>query len=601
MENEKSALESQKEFLGNLKLKYENISESANVLILLDSLSSERPSGMILKIEDIQKVGESDLGVFAQARFRARGVAKPISLDPQEIIDKIQELSQELAKVRDELGLKTELVSGLAIKMAACEGDLRESELEYNNYKNQKDNIQEHHQKLQDELELVALETKETEADLSGLNEKESSLQENALKLKEQSQANQQAIERGLEEIASKNILKEKILVIITRMKAEIHACAEKISGLRETCKIYTEAQLKAQAASESLKGEEAASTLRIRELEESLKELGVEIDNALQQKASLEKESSAILSSLNQTKDNLKDLQNNITVRKDTLDGNRARIHELQMQQQELTYLQNGIYEKIFQVYRVDSQTLKDSFRPELNLEETTQEIDLLKQKIESYGQVNLVAIEEFEELKQRFDFLNAQAQDLIKSKESLHEAILKINRTTKKMFLETFEKLAIEFKNYFRMLFGGGDAQLFLIDEQDVLESGIEIVCRPPGKRLQNVLLLSGGEKAMSAIALLFAIFKVKPSPFCVLDEIDAALDEANVDRFSRMLVEFSSQSQFIMITHNKKTIAHSNIMYGITMEKAGISKIISVKLAENRQNPVGRQAGQEVLEPA
>jgi len=228
----------------------------------------------------------------------------------------------------------------------------------------------------------------------------------------------------------------------------------------------------------------------------------------------------------------------------------------------------------------------VRGHLQEDLNIEEVSQEVELLKQKIESYGQVNLVAIEEFDELKQRYDFLINQQSDLLKSKESLHEAILKINRTTKKIFLETFEKLVVEFKNYFRLLFGGGDAQLFLVDEQDVLESGIEIVCRPPGKKLQNVLLLSGGEKSMSASALMFAIFKVKPSPFCVLDEIDAALDEANVDRFSRMLVDFTAQSQFIVITHNKKTIANANIMYGITMEKAGISKIVSVKLAENTE---------------
>jgi chromosome segregation protein len=197
-------------------------------------------------------------------------------------------------------------------------------------------------------------------------------------------------------------------------------------------------------------------------------------------------------------------------------------------------------------------------------------------------------VAIEEYDELKKRYDFLIQQQNDLFSAKESLHEAILKINRTTKQMFMETFEKVKVEFRNYFRLLFNGGDAQVFLIDEQDPLESGIEIICRPPGKKLQNVLLLSGGEKSMSAIALIFAIFKVKPSPFCVLDEIDAALDEANVDRFSRTLQEFAKGSQFIVITHNKKTIANADVMYGITMQHSGVSRIVSVKFGKKPEEP-------------
>jgi len=267
-------------------------------------------------------------------------------------------------------------------------------------------------------------------------------------------------------------------------------------------------------------------------------------------------------------------------------LDAIKDALYQLQMRDKDIDFKYQSIKDRIQQVYKIEFDSYEGQPQPVTDENALAREIDQLKSKVDSYGNVNLVAIEEYDELKKRYDFLTEQQGDLNSSREALQEAIQKINRTTKKMFLETFEKVQIEFRNYFRLLFNGGDCQIFLIDEQDPLESGIEIICRPPGKKLQNVLLLSGGEKSMSAIALIFAIFKVKPSPFCVLDEIDAALDEANVDRFGRMLQEFTSASQFIVITHNKKTIANATVMYGITMEESGVSKIVSVKFARDNK---------------
>ena len=222
------------------------------------------------------------------------------------------------------------------------------------------------------------------------------------------------------------------------------------------------------------------------------------------------------------------------------------------------------------------------------MSIEELTAEIDKLKKRCESYGAVNLVAIEEFEELKGRYEFLTKQQSDLLTAREQLLSTIQKINRTTRQMFTDTFVKVNEEFKVYFRMLFGGGEAQLVLLDPENALECGIDIVARPPGKKLQNISLMSGGEKTLTAIALIFGVFKVNPSPFCVLDEIDAALDESNVGRFALLLKEFAKIAQFIVITHNKTTMTAADIMYGVTMQERGVSRIVSVKLNEYKAQP-------------
>jgi chromosome segregation protein len=203
------------------------------------------------------------------------------------------------------------------------------------------------------------------------------------------------------------------------------------------------------------------------------------------------------------------------------------------------------------------------------------------LKTKIDRLGPVNMMAIEQFDELEQRHVFLTTQRRDLIDSIAQTSEAIKRIDQTTKARFQEAFTAIQINFQETFSTLFGGGRAGLTLLDENDPLESGIDIVASPPGKRLQSVQLLSGGEKALTAIALMFAIFKYKPSPFCLLDEIDAPLDDANVGRFVDMLRGMLDRTQFILITHNRRTMEIANRLYGVTMEEPGVSKLISVQL--------------------
>ena len=221
--------------------------------------------------------------------------------------------------------------------------------------------------------------------------------------------------------------------------------------------------------------------------------------------------------------------------------------------------------------------------------------QIQALQRKVDDIGPVNLVAIEEYEESEQRFTFLQAQYDDLIKAKTGLLDVINRINTETKTLFVETFEKIRANFQAMFTEMFGGGRADLKLTEGEDVLEAGIDIVARPPGKQLQSISLLSGGEQTMTAVALLFSIYQVKPSPFCVLDELDAPLDESNINRFTAVLKRFLDHSQFVVITHNKRTISMADVLYGVTMQERGVSKIVSVRFnkEEGTAVPVGEPA--------
>ncbi len=211
--------------------------------------------------------------------------------------------------------------------------------------------------------------------------------------------------------------------------------------------------------------------------------------------------------------------------------------------------------------------------------------EVDALRARIGGMGAVNLVAIEEYAELKQRFDFLKGQSDDLTTAKAELLKAIDEINQTSQKQFEVTFEQIKKNFEYTFHTLFGGGRAHLELIQTEDILESGIEIVAQPPGTKLKGITLLSGGQKTLTAVALLFALYMVKPSPFCLLDELDAPLDESNIGRFTDLLKKFVGESQFIIITHNKRTVSAASAIYGVTMEERGVSKTVSMKFNAER----------------
>jgi len=267
-----------------------------------------------------------------------------------------------------------------------------------------------------------------------------------------------------------------------------------------------------------------------------------------------------------------------------DEIDEFQRRLHARELEVREVETKRDDLASRVRDDFGLDIAQRYAQWQPsEVDWDAVAEEIRELQGKIERLGAVNLEAIDEQEALEQRTTFLRQQHEDLVKAREMLGNLIDRINRESRERFSKTFDAVRGHFQELFRKLFGGGKADVFLENEADVLESGIEVVARPPGKQLQRISLLSGGEKTMTAVALLLAIFRARPSPFAILDEVDAALDEANVGRFTDLVKEFLDQSQFVIISHNKRTMSIADVLYGVTMHEPGVSRKVSVKFSD------------------
>jgi chromosome segregation protein len=257
-------------------------------------------------------------------------------------------------------------------------------------------------------------------------------------------------------------------------------------------------------------------------------------------------------------------------------------QMHAQDLAVNEIRLERAALENRLREDYGIELELLSQQPTPE-EIQERNQveaEITDLRRKLTNIGGVNLDALAEIDEMEARYQSLSEQHQDLSKAKGSLEQIITRINADSRRLFAETLETVKGHFQQLFRKLFGGGQADIILEEDVDILESGIEIVARPPGKEPRSISLLSGGEKTLTCVALLLAIFRSRPSPFCVLDEVDAALDEANIERFVGVLKEFLEWTQFVVVTHSKKTMAFANTLYGVTMQESGISKRVSVR---------------------
>ncbi len=328
-----------------------------------------------------------------------------------------------------------------------------------------------------------------------------------------------------------------------------------------------------------STSGEETESLVKLID-ENKNEQSGLEVQKEvlLKEENQLDEEYKAIRSQINELETN----QKNFRTERDTVSD---EIHHAEMTLNELGIKTNNLLEAIKENYSLTLELKSYDDLNEFDFKQRTEEVHTLKQQVRNLGPINLLAYSEFEEEKERFDFLVNQRNDLLESEKDVVKTIEEINTTAQTLFTETFEKIRGHFVEIFRGLFNPGDeADLRLEENVDPLEAKIEIVAKPKGKRPTSIELLSGGEKTLTAIALLFAIYLVKPSPFCILDEIDAPLDDANIDRFTKIISDFSNETQFIVVTHNKRTMESASTLYGVTMQDEGISKLVSVRFNED-----------------
>jgi chromosome segregation protein len=498
--------------------------------------------GKIRRLEEKLTRLQTELGGLEEERQKIKEEFEKIQSERKNKEEKLREMEFEIAGLNKTLETEEENKNSLLSDLEVVEFDLREAHEGKEKLHHRRSNLVSEIADLEAGLSEIEARIRTREQDLEKVRNSRYKLDISRTELVTKLETLNERRSKFQEWMSSLNNEKENILLTLEKRKSEYNECVKRKKDLSD--------EIKAK--------------------EKEIVELNNQISREEQGIGDKKQEYEKKRVEFDEAENNLMALRNSYSEKKD-------KLHSLELQLSNYQHEINSILERMLQRYGI-SEIKEESISPQEE-EQLRREVEELKQRLQRMGEVNIVAIEEHKRLQERLNFLENQQKDLIEAKESLLSAIRKINRTTREMFSQTFQEIRTAFKEIFPRLFGGGDADLIL-EQGDCLEAGIEILARPPGKKLQSVNLLSGGEKALTALSLLFAIFKVKPSPFCILDEVDAPLDESNIDRFRKLLEEFAVNSQFLVITHNKRTISTADVIYGITMENTGVSKIVSVK---------------------
>ena len=397
-------------------------------------------------------------------------------------------------------------------------------------------------------------------------------------RLQKQKQSNSQVINELDEKILE--IEKEKNSLISKKesMQSSYILDNEKLKG---KCNTLTEYQERLDTISSELSSLSHVVDSSLSKEEERLMN---EFYETQKQKQETELDLKKITKDRDKCKADIEEMEAKNKLNNSNLNKKQNELKDLEIKVSKMDVKLDYYLNTLSEDYELTYEKAKEKYKLELEVEEARTKVNTYKNNIKRIGMVNLASIEEYEKVSERYNFLDSQRNDLLNAKETLLEIINEMDEVMKTEFLKTFKQIQVEFGGVFRQLFGGGKAELKLTDPDNILETGVEIIASPPGKKLTTISLLSGGEKTLTAISLLFAILNVRPIPFCIFDEVEAALDEANVDNFGKYLDHYKTKTQFLLITHKKKTMEYANTLYGITMQESGVSKLVSVKL-ENK----------------
>jgi chromosome segregation protein len=506
----------------------------------------------------------------------------------EEVAVEIERLTEAAAVKQSEAGQLREQVAEVETEVKANQGRAHELELKALELEKDQQGAVAEEEQLRSRQELLNYNLNQLEEDRKSLIAEEQQLSLEIEGLAVQRENLEMTVGKLQTRLDEDRATLEQQRDQMTGQQVELASLEQQCRSRSETLERIRNQQKEAEQRSQRLRERLQQGQTTGEQLDAQERRQNMELEVLLDRRGELQQQVEQRRGAYDQLREELDRFRDQLRQVRAEAEELRKTVAQLQRRQHELKVDAEQVRQTALDRYRVDLLEHQVPEATAAELERQQQQLQRLQQQINGLGDVNLMAIDEYREQEQRYDFLCGQRDDLNQSMDDLHKAVNQINRTTRRRFRDTFELVNQQFQELFPRLFRGGQAELRLTDENDLLETGIDIIVQPPGKRLQNVNPLSGGEKALTSVALIFSLFLIKPTPFCILDEVDAPLDDANIDHFAELVREMTGRSQFVVITHSKRTMGVLDRMYGVTMQEPGVSKLVSVRLHERDHTP-------------